>query len=323
MSYEFTSRVRYSEIGPDGRLTLSGLVNYLQDCAVFHSESIGYGPEVWARRQASWIITSWQIVINEFPKLAEEVTTKTWSYFLAGMVYSDEIEDKIDLIIDKMKVLYPNLKNYRWYAIKQLEKDREISSKYPVEMPDVIDRSYEDDIITQKYDFIEEIVEECLVNKATKEAKTDRADRILTNKWLGLPIFLGIMEKERRNFVHGNPEEGVPGCISRGIKEEVADRIFDEMSDFANYAFNKSHAAAYAVVSFQTAYLKYYHPVEFMIRFRMMSDRNWKETTHESKRTFISDTERFYTGRDSGNAGSGSGPESQKEKGNLRTFPGT
>jgi len=85
MSYEFTSRVRYSEIGPDGRLTLSGLVNYLQDCAVFHSESIGYGPEVWARRQASWIITSWQIVINEFPKLAEEVTTKTWSYFLAGM----------------------------------------------------------------------------------------------------------------------------------------------------------------------------------------------------------------------------------------------
>jgi len=109
------------------------------------------------------------------------------------MVYSDEIEDKIDLIIDKMKVLYPNLKNYRWYAIKQLEKDREISAKYPVEMPDVIDRSYEDDIITQKYDFIEEIVEECLVNKATKEAKTDRADRILTNKWLGLPIFLGIM----------------------------------------------------------------------------------------------------------------------------------
>jgi DNA polymerase-3 subunit alpha len=73
-----------------------------------------------------------------------------------------------------------------------------------------------------------------------------------------------VMEKERRNFVHGNPEEGVPGCISRGIKEEVADRIFDEMSDFANYAFNKSHAAAYAVVSFQTAYLKYYHPVEFM-----------------------------------------------------------
>lgn len=73
-----------------------------------------------------------------------------------------------------------------------------------------------------------------------------------------------VMEKERRNFVHGNPEEGVPGCISRGISEEVADRIFDEMSDFANYAFNKSHAAAYAVVSFQTAYLKYYHPVEFM-----------------------------------------------------------
>ncbi|MDO4805562.1 MAG: DNA polymerase III subunit alpha, partial [Lachnospiraceae bacterium] len=73
-----------------------------------------------------------------------------------------------------------------------------------------------------------------------------------------------VMEKERRNFVYGNPEEGVPGCLSNGISEQVANRLFDEMTDFANYAFNKSHAAAYAVVSFQTAYLKYYHPVEFM-----------------------------------------------------------
>ena len=73
-----------------------------------------------------------------------------------------------------------------------------------------------------------------------------------------------VMEKERKNFVYGNDDENVPGCIRRGISEEVANRIFDEMTDFANYAFNKSHAAAYAVVSFQTAYLKYYHPVEFM-----------------------------------------------------------
>ena len=73
-----------------------------------------------------------------------------------------------------------------------------------------------------------------------------------------------VMEKERRNFVYGNPEENVPGCLANGISEQVANKIFDEMTDFANYAFNKSHAAAYAVVSFQTAYLKYYHPVEFM-----------------------------------------------------------
>ena len=73
-----------------------------------------------------------------------------------------------------------------------------------------------------------------------------------------------VMEKERQNFVFGNEEEGVPGCIRRGISEEVANHIYDEMTDFAKYAFNKSHAAAYAVVSMQTAYLKYYHPVEFM-----------------------------------------------------------
>ena len=73
-----------------------------------------------------------------------------------------------------------------------------------------------------------------------------------------------VMEKERRNFVYGNPEEGVPGCIARGISEQVANKIYDEMIDFAKYAFNKSHAAAYAVVSYQTAWLKYYYPVEFM-----------------------------------------------------------
>lgn len=73
-----------------------------------------------------------------------------------------------------------------------------------------------------------------------------------------------VMEKERQNFVYGNPEEGVPGCIANGISEQVANKIYDEMIDFAKYAFNKSHAAAYAVVSYQTAWLKYYFPVEFM-----------------------------------------------------------
>ena len=73
-----------------------------------------------------------------------------------------------------------------------------------------------------------------------------------------------VMAKERQNFVYGNEEEGVPGCIANGIPEALANHIFDEMIDFAKYAFNKSHAAAYAVVAYQTAYLKYYYPVEFM-----------------------------------------------------------
>ena len=73
-----------------------------------------------------------------------------------------------------------------------------------------------------------------------------------------------VMAKERQNFVYGNEEEGVPGCIANGIDEKTANKIYDEMTDFAKYAFNKSHAAAYAVVSYQTAYLKYYYPVEFM-----------------------------------------------------------
>ncbi len=73
-----------------------------------------------------------------------------------------------------------------------------------------------------------------------------------------------VMEKERQNFIYGNKEENVPGCLSKGIDEKVANKIYDEMMDFAKYAFNKSHAAAYAFVAYQTAYLKYYYPVEFM-----------------------------------------------------------
>ncbi|MBQ9030667.1 MAG: DNA polymerase III subunit alpha [Parasporobacterium sp.] len=75
-----------------------------------------------------------------------------------------------------------------------------------------------------------------------------------------------VMQAERKRFVYGDVETGgtVPGCIRNGISESVANKIYDEMIDFAKYAFNKSHAAAYAVVSFQTAYLKYYHPVEYM-----------------------------------------------------------
>ena len=73
-----------------------------------------------------------------------------------------------------------------------------------------------------------------------------------------------VMAKEREYFVYGNKDLNVPGCIARGIDERVANKIFDDMTDFAKYAFNKSHAAAYTIVSYQTAWLKYYYPVEFM-----------------------------------------------------------
>ena len=79
---------------------------------------------------------------------------------------------------------------------------------------------------------------------------------------------LDVMAKERENFIHGQTDENgnviIPGCVRNGIDEKSADKIFDEMAEFAKYAFNKSHAAAYAVVSYQTAYFKYYYPVEFM-----------------------------------------------------------
>ncbi len=73
-----------------------------------------------------------------------------------------------------------------------------------------------------------------------------------------------VMKKERQIFVYGDEEHGVPGCVKNGISEATANKIYDEMIDFAKYAFNKSHAAAYAVVAYQTAFLKYYYPVEFM-----------------------------------------------------------
>ena len=83
-----------------------------------------------------------------------------------AMVYSDEIEDKIDMIIPELKNRYPDLKNYRWHALKLLEGDKEITEKYPVDLPQVLDRSYESDIINQKYDFIGEIIHEVLLYKA-------------------------------------------------------------------------------------------------------------------------------------------------------------
>ena len=109
------------------------------------------------------------------------------------VVYQDNIEDKIDEVIDRLSIKYGTITNARWYAIKLLEMDQTIQEQYPLDLSDIVARSYEEDIINQKYDFIEEIIEEVLVNKSSKVASTDKVDKILTNRYLGIPIFLAIM----------------------------------------------------------------------------------------------------------------------------------
>ena len=111
-----------------------------------------------------------------------------------AMVYSDAMEDRIDAVRQLLHDKYPDLYNHRWHALKLLERDPEITAKYPVDdVHHVLDRSYETDIITEKYAFIEEIIHEVVVNQASKVAATDSVDRYLTDKWLGIPIFLAIM----------------------------------------------------------------------------------------------------------------------------------
>ncbi len=110
-----------------------------------------------------------------------------------AMVYSDDIEDNIDLAKEALKARYPELSNHRWHAIKLLEGDGAVMEQYPTELPTELFGSCEKAIISQKYDFIEEIVHETLVNKEDKEARTDRIDALLTDQWLGFPIFLCIM----------------------------------------------------------------------------------------------------------------------------------
>lgn len=109
-----------------------------------------------------------------------------------AMVYSDEIEDKIDQFSDLLQKCYPDLTNKRWHAIKYLERDESVMKRYPIPLHEE-EKNYEKEIINQKYDFIEEIIEEALVNKEAKSEFTDHIDKYLTHKYLGLPIFLGIM----------------------------------------------------------------------------------------------------------------------------------
>jgi ferrous iron transport protein B len=109
------------------------------------------------------------------------------------VVYSDPVEDKIDEVSELLVNQYGEIDNLRWNAIKLMEQDRAIVAKYPLDLSAIVNHSYEEEIINQKYDFIEEVIEEVVVNKHKKAASTDKIDRLLTHKILGLPIFLGIM----------------------------------------------------------------------------------------------------------------------------------
>ena len=110
-----------------------------------------------------------------------------------AMVYRDEIEDKLDLIIDQLRRKYPNLKNYRWHALKLMEQDKEITERYPLDLRGILDKNYESEIINEKYDFIQEIIDEVLIHKQRQDRLTEKLDRILTHRIWGIPMFLVIM----------------------------------------------------------------------------------------------------------------------------------
>lgn len=109
------------------------------------------------------------------------------------MVYSDDIEDKIDDLEERLLADFPDIVNPRWHAIKMLEKDPEVMKNYPIRIDDIVDKNYEHEIINQKYDFIEEVIDEVLMNKAQKEARTEKIDQWMTHPVWGMPIFFGIM----------------------------------------------------------------------------------------------------------------------------------
>lgn len=110
-----------------------------------------------------------------------------------AMVYSDEIEDRIDVVKEQLKKKYPDMFNHRWHAIKILEGDAAVTDQYPVILPEGFSCEYEQQIINEKYNFIEEIIDEVMVHREEKAAATDKVDAVLTNQWLGLPVFLVIM----------------------------------------------------------------------------------------------------------------------------------
>lgn len=109
------------------------------------------------------------------------------------VTYRDEIEEKIEKLEVVIKARYPDAENLRWHAIKLLEYDEEVMRNHPVDVTSIIDRNYEKEIINQKYEYIEEVMEDCLFYKKEKLANTDKVDSLLTHRVWGIPIFLGIM----------------------------------------------------------------------------------------------------------------------------------
>ena len=110
-----------------------------------------------------------------------------------AMVYSDEIEDKIDEVIAALDKKYPETPNKRWHAIKILENDREICEKFNVDVPGLAGKNYESRIINEKYDFIDEIIHEVMIHKERQDELTEKLDAVLTHRIWGIPVFLGIM----------------------------------------------------------------------------------------------------------------------------------
>lgn len=109
------------------------------------------------------------------------------------VTYHDYMEEKITVLEDKLKEQYQIEQNVRWYAIKLLVQDQELMEKFPIDLPEVLDRSYEKDVINQKYEYIEEIIEDTLFYKSEKAAFTDKVDEVLTHPVWGMPIFFAVM----------------------------------------------------------------------------------------------------------------------------------
>jgi ferrous iron transport protein B len=132
-----------------------------------------------------------------------------------AMVYSDELEHRIDDVEDAFATAYPDVVNPRYHAIKLLEADEAMTKRYPVDLPEVIDRSYENEFIRERYDFISEVVDEVVFNRDVRAASTDAVDRVLTNRFASIPIFLLIMALVfALTFVVG---DAVKGLLEDGL----------------------------------------------------------------------------------------------------------
>ena len=122
--YSFPSRIRFSECSADNCLSLSGLVNYFQDCAVFHSVNMGRGPKAWKEEQYAWLVATWRILVKEYPALGEEITTRTWCYRFHGI----EGDRNVDMLGADGRVLA--VADSRWIYY-------DAAAGRPVHVPDV------------------------------------------------------------------------------------------------------------------------------------------------------------------------------------------